>query len=777
MRRSLSLLSAAVLAATSLVALSQSPVSASSAATVVRSTTTAPASITGANTMRALRLVRSNQMFVVGANISTPGSALHLWKVNDDLSMDTTFGAVSLGTNFTLPTAANSDCVANPRSGFTCSFLNGFSVNETADRYAIAFSRQLSGSGSNRSMTNTITSIAIGKISTGEILASVNIGSEQTGMPLSEWSQFNPVAMAKDACIAATGATLNGSPLEFTFQRNSSIAIRPDGSVILGTSCEYSNRNVIPTPTSINEYQTSILYALKPSSSALVLDTSFGTNGAVVTFNDITKCGFDRGVGTINTALTSNDSPALFAPISVVESPRNTTLPSWFANAYPNVTSFSGCDSGFSPSTSTSKLITMQANGTIKNTLSFPNNMYLIFFRWVIDPQGRWNATTSTSMSGPSSSQTTYFVRLTPDGAFDTTVGASGMKEMTNLPTTVTVGGTSVRMNYNISGFATTATGILFTGFASAMNPSSFSCTNPPNTTNSLYPFYITLDTGLLTTYGTGGLGDAITLESPGSDTCTSNLSRTSFINAKGQHMYFAETRAINAQSAGLMMATWNAATGVTSGGEGGGAVGTMSRTDNKVYSRRLPTTTQEGTALKVLTKKASRTQMLRSTTPKICVTLTESVVLVDEGRCRVQIVNKSDRRVVRSLSTRVRSTDVEVGTTVEVEDAIPFARVSTRLSKSAREQVVELAESAATAKRIILVGHTALLTEATVSNNFISLQRAAAVKAALQAEFKKAGVNVPISITALGSRAPLTTRSSEAAQSRNRRVDIYVMP
>lgn len=774
MRRPLSLISAAVLAATSLVALSQSPVSASSAATVVRSTTTAPASISGANTMRALRLARSNQMFVVGANISTPGSALHLWKVNDDLSMDTTFGAVSLGTNFTLPTAANSNCVANPSPGYTCSFLTGFSINETADRYAIAFSRQLSGSGNNSSVSNTINSVALGKISTGEILASVNIGSDQTGLPLSDWSQYNPVDMGKNACTATTGATLNGSPLEYTFQR--SLAIRPDGSLILGISCDYSNRNVFPTPTSINEYETSLLYALKPSSGALVLDTSFGTNGVVVTFNDITKCGFDFGVGTVNTSLTSNDSPALFAPINVLESPRTTTLPSWFSG-YQGVTSYSGCESGFSSSTSSSKLITMQANGTIKNTLSFPNNMSLMLSRWVIDPQGRWNTTSSTSMSGASSSQATYFIRLTSDGAFDTTVGANGMKEMTNLPTTVTVGGTSVRMNYNISGFATTATGILFTGFASAMNPSRIDCRNPTSATNSLYPFYITLNTGLLTTYGTGGLGDVVTLETPSSDMCTSNLSRTSFINAKGQHMYFAETRAINAQSAGLMMATWNAATGVTGGGEGGGAVGTMSRTDNKVYSRKLPTTTQEGTALKVLTKKASRTQMLRSTTPKICVTLTESVVLVDEGRCRVQIVNKSDRRVVRSLSTRVRSTDVEVGTTVEVEDAIPFARVSTRLSKSAREQVVELAESAATAKRIILVGHTALLTEATVSNNFISLQRAAAVKAALQAEFKKAGVNVPISITALGSRAPLTTRSSEAAQSRNRRVDIYVMP
>jgi outer membrane protein OmpA-like peptidoglycan-associated protein len=168
---------------------------------------------------------------------------------------------------------------------------------------------------------------------------------------------------------------------------------------------------------------------------------------------------------------------------------------------------------------------------------------------------------------------------------------------------------------------------------------------------------------------------------------------------------------------------------------------------------------------------------MLRSITPKICVALSKSVILVDEGRCRIQVVNKTNRRVVRSLSTRVRSGDVAVGTTVEVEDAIMFARVSRQLSKSARAQVAELAKSATTAKRIILVGHTATLTNATASNNFISLHRAAAVKDALRAEFKKAGVNVPISIASLGSRAPLTTSTSERAQARNRRVDVYVMP
>jgi outer membrane protein OmpA-like peptidoglycan-associated protein len=521
-------------------------------------------------------------------------------------------------------------------------------------------------------------------------------------------------------------------------------------------------------------------FALKPSAGSLVIDTSFGSNGFLSTVDPATSCGYNMPAFSVNTALTSNTSTALFAPLMLATFPRQTTVPN--SPSFNGVTSYSGCYQSGPSQNMVTKIISIQANGTIKNTVDLPTGFDYFVNRWVIDPQGRWNASVRPTPMGGQQSPTppsVEFIRLLPDGSFDTSFGTNGIKAMPSLPRAVTVNGTSVNMNYSISGFATTATGILFTGFAIAFSGNS-SCGSPPyaNSTMTYYPYYVSSDSGLLTSYGNNGLGDPISIEVLGADRCSpGGAVRTSYINSSGAHALFAQTRAIGAQSAGLMMATWNAATGVTGGGEGGGAVGTMSRTDNKVYSRKLPTRTQEGTALKVLTKKASRTQMLRSTTPKICVTLTESVVLVDEGRCNVQIVNKSDRRVVRSLSTRVRSTDVEVGTTVEVEDAIPFARVSTRLSKSAREQVVELAESAATAKRIILVGHTALLTEATASNNFISLQRAAAVKSALQAEFKKAGVNIPISIAALGSRAPLTTRSSEAAQSRNRRVDIYVMP
>jgi len=782
-RRPLSLISAAVLAATSLVALSQSPVSASSAPEIKRSTTVSPAAIANATSLRSARLTRSNQMLVLGQNTTTPGSNLHMWRVNDDLSFDSKFGTIDLGADFASPTASNSTCVSNPspNSNTGCSYVNSFAINETADRFAFTYTRQLKGSGSSSAVSTPISMYVIGKISTGEIIGKLLAIEYLVGQyPASDWSYLGVTDLAASTCQTGAGSTYGGVALKFSNLNSWSTMIRPDGSILMSNNCDYSNRvDGQPVPSSLTEYDVQMYFALKPSGGSLVIDTSFGTNGFKSVFDATSTCGYVMPSFSVNTSLTSNTSTALFAPLMVTTFPRQNTVPN--SPSFNGVSTYSGCyESGPSQSFS-SRIVSIQADGTTKNTVNLPTGFDYFINRWVIDPQGRWNASVRPMPMGGQQSPnqpSVEFIRLLPDGSSDTSFGTNGIKAMTSLPRPVTVNGTSVSMNYSISGFATTATDILFTGFAIA-SPAT-NCGSPPypDSSATYYPYYVSSETGLVTSYGNNGLGDPVTIELIGAERCSpTGAARTSYINSSGAHVLFAQLRAVGAQAAGLTSVTWPRADGVTGGGEGVGAVGVQGRTDNKVYSRKLPARTQEGTALKVLTKKTSRTQMLRSTTPKICVTLTESVVLVDEGRCNVQIVNKEDRRVVRSLSTRVRSTDVEVGTTVEVEDAIPFARVSTRLSKAAQEQVAELAESAATAKRIILVGHTALLTEATVSNNFISLQRAAAVKAALQAEFKKAGVNVPISITALGSRAPLTTKSSEAAQSRNRRVDVYVMP
>jgi outer membrane protein OmpA-like peptidoglycan-associated protein len=770
-RRPLSLISAAVLAATSLVALSQSPVSASATtgkATVKTTAAVAPSAVPNATILRLLRLNRTNSFLVLGIDATTAGANMHVWKIKDDLTLDSSFTPVDLGDAFEYPTAANSTCIANQPANRnnSCFRIESFATNETANTYVVAFTRNISVGSGMSSRTNDIYSVAIGSLTASTAPAARSFFRSVSPVydPTTDFAAFNATNLFGNMCSDTFGATFQGIGLTSTAIDGFSSTIRPDGSVVLPFSCFY----ITSSANSETEYLNRGLFAVKASGTSVALDNTWGTNGVLKTFDDPNSCGFSFSAGTVDTSITSNTSPKPFVLFITRKYARQTTSP--FNN---QITSYNGCNFSGMPTYTEAVLSALKADGSTSATNNLPGTYSPN--RWIIDSSGRWNSITST---GSGNSATYSLVRLTTTGELDTTNGPSGQRALTGLPATVTVNGASVAMRYSILGIATTATGFLLTGFSSTSTiPNSINCDQPVNYESTLYPYYMTVEDGLVTSYGTNGLGEGVTTQLV--TECGSGGTSASFINAKGQHAQLAITRAIGSQIAGLKYTIWDAAPGVIGGGDGSGVIGAASttRTDNKVYSRKLPTTTQEGTALKVLTKKASRTQMLRSTTPKICVTLTESVVLVDEGRCNVQIVNKSDRRVIRSLSTRVRSTDVEVGTTVEVEDAIPFARVSTRLSKSAREQVVELAESAATAKRIILVGHTALLTEATVSNNFISLQRAAAVKAALQAEFKKAGVNVPISITALGSRAPLTTRSSEAAQSRNRRVDIYVMP
>lgn len=134
--------------------------------------------------------------------------------------------------------------------------------------------------------------------------------------------------------------------------------------------------------------------------------------------------------------------------------------------------------------------------------------------RWVIDPQGRWNSTVTVMPSGgnvmPSSTPT--MIRLSADGSADTTLGANGMKTLTGLPATVTVNGTSVSMRYSLTGLATTAKGNYFVGFAS--NGGTPNCSsNSGSYSTTVYPYYFSIDNGLLTSYGTNGLGAAYTYE------------------------------------------------------------------------------------------------------------------------------------------------------------------------------------------------------------------------------------------------------------------------
>lgn len=702
--------------------------------------------------------------------------------MKEDLTFDTTFGTKDLGANFSAPTASNSVCVsnANNNSGRTCGRIQNFSVNEAADTFLLAYSRDLKGAGSSSSMDAEVTSVLTGKISTGAVIAQstyVDKGGNPSTV-LSDWSSYSTTELGKPACTAGIGATVNSVPLVFAWAYFYQTVIRFDGSIAFSAQCTYNNTNVYnPSDPAFagKEYRGGVVLTLKPSNGSFAVDTSFGTNGYLKTSNPLTECADGWLSLTSDTSISSMTSTKTAFLVQSSSSPRITTTPSYLQNR--NFTSYEGCGDYGSNNLSTEIYSSVQVNGTVKKTVSYPAGKNFFANRWIIDPQGRWNAIVTLMPSGGGGgmpSTTPTLIRLLADGSQDTSIGASGMKDLTALPSTVTVGGTSVSLRYSVSGLATTANGTYFVGFATT----GFSNCNTQSGsyTSSSYPYYFSLETGIITSYGTSGVGAPFTSEINNAGSCSGDnaLAATTFINSEGRPVRVAQLAAIGSQTAGLAYAMWDAAAGVTGGGDGSvSAASAAGRVDKKVYSTRLPAVTQSDSALTVLTAKQAQDLDIRTSTPKICIALTTSVLLVNPGRCVVRIIDEDTKRVLRTMTTTVKKDEVEQGTTLTTDEPIMFKQAGFRLSKQAQAQIAELAEAAKTASRVVVIGHSAALGEVSKYSFAISRDRANAVKAALV----KAGVKATIEVVALSYNQPETTKKTEAAQAKNRRAEVFIFP
>ena len=393
--------------------------------------------------------------------------------------------------------------------------------------------------------------------------------------------------------------------------------------------------------------------------------------------------------------------------------------------------------------------------------------------RWVIDSLGRWNGVMSSMGMTPSFSA----IRLA-NGVLDTTLGTNGLKSLSTLPSTITVGGTTVTMNYSISGVVNAGNTVYFTGLASASSGTRIgTCPSTATLTQTYYPYVLSFDTGLLTTYGTSGLGTGGAFSVRNNPNCDTPVASSSYVDTTGRMGYVTSVAALGSQTAGFIGMKWDAAQGVTSGSDGDVGVATSTggagRVDKKVYSTKLPTVVQPDSALTVLTAKQAKTLDIRSTTPKICVALTTSVLLVNPGRCVVQIIDEDTKKVLRSMTTTVKKKDVEVGTTLTTDEPIMFKQAMAKLSKQALAQIAELAEAAKDASRIVVIGHSAAIGEVSIYSYAISRERANVVKAALV----KAGVKATIEVVALSYNQPEATKKTEAAQAKNRRAEVFIFP
>ena len=120
MRRLSSIFISAAVAISGLTLTSTVASAAGGTATIKTAGMVAPSSVPNAQILRVLRLNNSNTFFIVGIDTNTAGANMHLWKIKEDLTLDTSFTPVDLGNDFEYPTASNSSCIANSNQLSAC---------------------------------------------------------------------------------------------------------------------------------------------------------------------------------------------------------------------------------------------------------------------------------------------------------------------------------------------------------------------------------------------------------------------------------------------------------------------------------------------------------------------------------------------------------------------------------------------------------------------------------------------------------------------------------
>jgi outer membrane protein OmpA-like peptidoglycan-associated protein len=377
--------------------------------------------------------------------------------------------------------------------------------------------------------------------------------------------------------------------------------------------------------------------------------------------------------------------------------------------------------------------------------------------------------------------------RLKTDGSLDTSVGTNGFLLLDTGP--LPTGANHLFVSF--AGLVTTENRVYFAIQLYDTEIRSYTNATTPRT----HGFRMALAApaiGWATTYGTGGIGQRHTTVLA-EDSFGKGLIQVTgvTVDSIGRPLNF--TFSDSAASYNV----WSAIAGATGGGEGGtglggftrdtggapslgsggkstGGSGTTSgdvRIDSKVYTK-LPSSTEVNTALLVLTAKQARTQEIVSTTKQTCVVIGRRLALVGTGTCSARIQNKSNRKTVRLLSTRVRTRTSSAGTTMIASDPILFSSKSSMISAKAFQQIRQIASNAKGAVGIVIVGHATSLPN-NQANLPLSQKRAQAVHNYL-AKFK---VTVPISKVAKGSSEPASTKKTLAGYAKNRRAVVYIIP
>ena len=205
-------------------------------------------------------------------------------------------------------------------------------------------------------------------------------------------------------------------------------------------------------------------------------------------------------------------------------------------------------------------------------------------------------------------------------------------------------------------------------------------------------------------------------------------------------------------------------------------AVPGVTVTDAKVYTAAAPKKVAAGSAIAVMTPAQAKTRDIKTLTPMVCVPANDDLVFIKTGRCVAQIVNEKTGRVLRTLSTRVVADEVSelnVGNEIVTLAPIYFGGASASVDAKALKRLRSIKDRISAAGTVLLVGHSGILMGNTPENQEMSRTRAIATRKELQ----RMGAKGPFYITSAGALAPATTKMTSAAQAKNRRVVIVLIP
>jgi outer membrane protein OmpA-like peptidoglycan-associated protein len=183
-----------------------------------------------------------------------------------------------------------------------------------------------------------------------------------------------------------------------------------------------------------------------------------------------------------------------------------------------------------------------------------------------------------------------------------------------------------------------------------------------------------------------------------------------------------------------------------------------------------------EMSALRLMTSAQNRTYYVNSLTPTICLGSDRNIVFIKKGRCRAQIVTRSNGRIVRTVTTRVVTGEVvpsDEVVAVAKPTVIYFENGRNRPTTASMRDLDALMPEARRASSILVTGHSGNLSGENTNLVTLSQRRATSVRSLLRGR----GARQTIAIWSFGGTSPISTSKKESRQALNRRAEIFLVP